>query len=589
MQGGINNAGLFGASQREARSKLDQMAGIKRPNGILASSPELMRAAAGPAMMQPPPQQPMPMPTNMPVVQPALQPMPMPTTVAPMAPAPAPRSLNPMAPTQGTIGFNEGGAIEDGMLFVDEMNPAMMDPRIARRDARDARGVARDQERAMQQDARRLERDTRNAARDQERAAQDQRLAGIRSLNQDRRDANRQAGQLKSDARNRARISSRIGSMENALNNYGSADEFYQGRLENQRTGYGSTLPDSYFADPANRYNTFLNSAEGEAQAKQIYNQMPQELDRLRSVYDRLPNLPMNTTVASSSMNPMAQNSTRQRPVIKLNEGGEPLKGYSDMGARLAEKAKASVAAGGSPVVDITRTATKFMEDLDKETGGAVTEKYGSLEAAEAEADKRMDNIQAAVETKDATAIADAAVAAAGEEVTDAAKMDFAENVFGLEDVNDINEINRRIANVVVGSAVGKGPEEFAKAVVLGLNVLKQTAAARAEAKADAAGGGFLDTEQGKAAVELYIERIKNNEDPVEVERMMNEQLGNNIGTVVRVAIAGGTGGAAPTAEPTIPLEARRGLVEDALKQQPQNRKVILEQAQADGVNIEGL
>ena len=466
MQGGINNAGLFGASQREARSKLDQMAGIKRPNGILASSPELMRAAAGPAMMQPPPQQPMPMPT----------------TVAPPVAAPAPRSLNPMAPTQGTIGFDKGGAIEDGMLFVDEMNPAMMDPRIARRDARDARGVARDQERA----------------------AQDQRLAGIRSLNQDRRDANRQAGQLKSDARNRARISSRIGSMENALNNYGSADEFYQGRLENQRTGYGSTLPDSYFADPANRYNTFLNSAEGEAQAKQIYNQMPQELDRLRSVYDRLPNLPMNTTVASSSMNPMAQNSTRQRPVIKLNEGGEPLKGYSDMGARLAEKAKASVAAGGSPVVDITRTATKFMEDLDKETGGAVTEKYGSLEAAEAEADKRMDNIQAAVETKDATAIADAAVAAAGEEVTDAAKMDFAENVFGLEDVNDINEINRRIANVVVGSAVGKGPEEFAKAVVLGLNVLKQTAAARAAAKS----GGTTGFTKDRTALRAYQDTL---------------------------------------------------------------------------------
>ena len=128
--------------------------------------------------------------------------------------------------------------------------------------------------------------------------------------------------------------------------------------------------------------------------------------------------------------------------------------------------------------------------------------------------------------------------------------MDFAENVFGLKDVNDIDEINRRIANVAIGGSVAKSPEEFTQAVLLGLQTYKQTAAARAEAKADAAGGGFLDTEQGKAAVELYIERIKNNEDPVEVERMMNEQLGNNIGTVVRVAIAGGTGGgAAPSAQ----------------------------------------
>jgi len=30
-------------------------------------------------------------------------------------------------------------------------------------------------------------------------------------------------------------------------------------------------------------------------------------------------------------------------------------------------------------------------------------------------------------------------------------------------------------------------------------------------------------------------------------------------------------------------------MVKDALQQQPENRKVILEQAQKDGVNIEGL
>jgi hypothetical protein len=125
--------------------------------------------------------------------------------------------------------------------------------------------------------------------------------------------------------------------------------------------------------------------------------------------------------------------------------------------------------------------------------------------------------------------------------------------------------------------------------VLLGLQTFKQTAAARAEAKADAAGGGFLDTERGKAAVELYIEMVKNQQSPSKVEQYMNDEMGDNIGTIVRTAITGGSSGGAPTAEPTIPLEARRGLVEDALKQQPQNRKVILEQAQADGVNIEGL
>jgi len=296
MQGGINNAGLFGASQREARSKLDQMAGIKRPSGILASSPELMRAAAGPAMMQPPPQQPMPMPmpTNMPMVQPALQAMPMPTTVSPMAPATAPRSLNPMAPA------------------------------------------------------------------------------------------------------------------------------------------------------PAG-----------------------------------------------------------QQPVVKLNEGGEPLKGYSDMGARLAEKAKASVAAGGSPVVDITIEPLKFIQDMDKKTGGAVTKQFGSVEAAAKEGTRKANFIESATAaTKDPSKVSDAVLVAAGEQPTDAAKMDFAENVFGLKDVNDIDEINRRIANVAIGGSVAKSPEEFTQAVLLGLQAYKQTATARAAAKS---GGG----KSGMSPLEPFPDAVR--------------------------------------------------------------------------------
>lgn len=104
--GGINNPALIGASQREARSKLDVMAGIKRPQGIMASSPQLMQAAMPAAAMPPAPMPmpaaPMPMPpVPMPPVQPTLPQMPMNTAVAPMVPAP--RSLNPMAPAVPTV------------------------------------------------------------------------------------------------------------------------------------------------------------------------------------------------------------------------------------------------------------------------------------------------------------------------------------------------------------------------------------------------------------------------------------------------------------------------------------------------------
>ena len=369
MQGGINNAGLFGASQREARSKLDQMAGIKRPSGILASSPELMRAAAGPAMMQPPPQQPAPMPTNMPTVQPALQAKPMPTTVAPMAQAPAPRSLNPMAPA-----------------------PA---------------------------------------------------------------------------------------------------------------------------AGPG------------------------------------------------------------QPPVVKLNEGGEPLKGYSDMGARMAERAKASVAAGGSPVVDITQTATQFMENLDKKTDGALTKKYGSLEAAEAAGDEKMDKVKDAAETKDAAAIADAAVAAVGEEVTDAAKMDFAENIFGLTDVNDIDEINRRIANVAIGSAVGKGPDKFAEAVLFGLQTVKQTAAARAAAAAGGKSSGFEPLPRYAEALPDMVKTIMTNNPGITAQEAAQQAA-----LVLDPLYNKAAGGGSTTAAPMTPLEKARKAIENGAP-----RDAVIERLKSNGID----
>lgn len=118
---GIHNAALFGASQRSARDKLERMGGIKRdPSGILASSSELMQAAA-PRAMAPPPMMPRPMTppqATMPMVQAALPQVPMQTTVAPMmqqqqpqqAPA-VPTVPQPASPTT-PMKFNEAGPVD---------------------------------------------------------------------------------------------------------------------------------------------------------------------------------------------------------------------------------------------------------------------------------------------------------------------------------------------------------------------------------------------------------------------------------------------------------------------------------------------
>jgi len=144
--------------------------------------------------------------------------------------------------------------------------------------------------------------------------------------------------------------------------------------------------------------------------------------------------------------------------------------------------------------VDITVAPEEFQKILDgmnPVSRQAFLDSYDSeADAAEAMRTKIL-NVQSAAESKDPAQTADQVLLEAGEQPTDAAKIDFAENVLGL-DINDIDEINRRIDNVVVGNAVGKGPDAFAEAVIMGLQNYKQTASARAAAasSASSAAGG---------------------------------------------------------------------------------------------------
>ena len=293
MQGGINNAALFGATQRSARSKLDQMAGISRPSGILASSPELMQAA----MPMAPAPQPMPMPmAPQPVAAPTMPNMPMNTAVAPMAPAPRP--LNPMA-----------------------AGPAVQQPAS--------------------------------------------------------------------------------------------------------------------------------------------------------------PNTPM-----------------------RFKPGGEV-----DV-APFRPQFQGDVPADAQRL-DITMDTSEFdrvLKTLNPQSTKYLLETYGDEDGIAQAAQKKLNNVSAAAQSMDPAQISDQVLVEAGEQPTDAAKMDFAANVFGLDDVNDIDEINRRIANVAIGSAVGKGPDEFAKAVLMGLQTYKQTASARAAGAASAAGGSSFTKD--RTALRAYQDTL---------------------------------------------------------------------------------
>ena len=202
-------------------------------------------------------------------------------------------------------------------------------------------------------------------------------------------------------------------------------------------------------------------------------------------VQPALPQVPMQTTVApmvqqapvqqqapaqqqQASMNPMQQDA------VKLQEGGK---------------------------IDVTQSPTaapmtRFqlaMFGLGSDIYEKVLGKYGSEKKAEEEAVKKRDKIKkVASETDDSVTIANEVMRASEVEPTDDNKKDFAENVFGLTDVNDIDEINDRIAKVAINSTIGggtQGTDKFARAVLLGLQNYKQTAAARAAAASG--GSGF--------------------------------------------------------------------------------------------------
>ena len=193
-------------------------------------------------------------------------------------------------------------------------------------------------------------------------------------------------------------------------------------------------------------------------------------------VQPALPQVPMQTTVAPMQQAPAprpmapAPQPQQQQPTM-MQEGG-PV----DVGeAPVAEDASKSF-------MDYIRGAGDWMAE-------AIVATYGTGKAAEQAGRGKKAAIDQAVETGDEEKIVNTVLANADVPISDEGKQDFARNVFGLEDVNDIDEINRRIADVAMSSAIGKGPDEFAQAVLLGLQNYKQTASARAAAKSGGKSG----------------------------------------------------------------------------------------------------
>ena len=304
-------------------------------------------------------------------------------------------------------------------------------------------------------------------------------------------------------------------------------------------------------------------------------------------VQPALPQVPMQTVVA-----PMVQ----QAPVQQQQA---PVQQQASMNPMQRAPAVPTVPQPASPTtpmkfkvagpVDVTKTPTKFqlaMSSIGPDIYEKVLGKYGLEEKAEDEAVKKRDKIKKVVEkTDDPVAIANEVMVASEVEPTDENKKDFAANVFGLENVNDIDAINDRIAKVAIASTIGggtQGTDKFARAVLLGLQNYKQTAVARASGGAggEKARQEFLYNDVFRKTYETAIEQ--NPQDP-NGALAQARQAAQQAAPAAPSALQGG--GSPTTVDPTV----LRTQIETALKQQPENRELILKKAQQLGVDIEGL
>ena len=351
-----------------------------------------------------------------------------------------------------------------------------------------------------------------------------------------------------------------LGGGINNIDLFGASQREARGKLE-QMGGIKRPGPSGILASSTELMNAVGNAAAPAMPVRATGPATPMTPAPVPQAQVALPQVPAPMTVAPGPVQqapaprPTAPAPQPQQQPVMMNEGGFLTRAKDAINAIPGKMAEAGMFRNidKPQPVDITQDPMLFLENMDKQTGGAVTEKFGSTEKALQKGEEKRQKIFEAMDTEDEAKISDAVLEQAEVTPTDENKQDFARNVFGLEDVNDIDEINRRIADVAISSAIGKGPDEFAQAVLLGLQNYKQTASARA---AGASGGvGSRDYRNAKDAYQDAFTQAMGVSDTEIPEGMTKEQYATQFAeTVVRrtytpeqIAAAGITMGSMPS------------------------------------------
>ena len=187
------------------------------------------------------------------------------------------------------------------------------------------------------------------------------------------------------------------------------------------------------------------------------------------------PGQPVNAALAGSNPTSAALNAQATKRPMQMNKGGD---------VDVSKTPVAGALGGGVLLASLMATP-----GLDMIVPGLI-KRYGSEEKAEEELTKKKAALDASVSSGNTENIANTLLDVSDLPINDENKKEFVSNVLGPDKVtNDIDKLNDMMAGIAVqGAGTSGATKEYIQALLYGLNLKRNTASARAKAKADAAG-----------------------------------------------------------------------------------------------------
>jgi len=275
------------------------------------------------------------------------------------------------------------------------------------------------------------------------------------------------------------------------------------------------------------------------------------------------PGQPVNAALAGSNPTSAALNAQATKRPMQMKEGGD-------------------VDVSKTPVP--TKTGSVLLSSLMATPGlgmlvPGLVKRYGSEDKAEEELTKKKAALDASVSSGNPENIANTLLDVSDLPINDENKKEFVSNVLGPDKVtNDIDDLNNKMAGIAVqGAGTSGATKEYIQALLYGLNLKRNTATARAAAKA----GG----KSGMSPLEPFADAVRDLAGKIIQSTGKDAQAAmKEAADTLRPFYQGNASVPSQTQTQTL-----RQQVEDALKLEPKRREDILKQATEMGVDIKGL